>query len=245
MKTFFICLGLSLALINSALSSETHESDMDFCISKHIKSAIKVNKVRKKKYAALTNGKTRKLSNQLITGEKLSLISAKFFDKWALKYQRNEIPIMCKDLIKMDSIPEFRGFSSLPPLKFSEIYHPNLKSIVSKLKKYNRNYDRHNMHLLLQEELTKLANHPEYYCTLRHFLESIHRTVVLSAEYHDLAIARKLKSPKKGLKRYLTSQIITLKLLAALDRKAATFQEDGLPIFCQDLPPIPIPEYHP
>ena len=230
--------------LSNSFASETHESDKRYCLSKHIKSAIKVNKKRSKKYAALTDGQSKTLSRQLIFGERLSLISGKFFDTWARKYQKHGIPILCKDLMKMDSIPQFTSFSVLPERSFSEIYQPNMKKMTSTIKHLIKSNQREELHYFLKNEIHKLNMNPNYYCTLRHFLESIHRTVNLTGEYERLAAKASLKSPWNGIKRYLKAQTATLKLLSVLDKKAAKFQEEGLAIFCQDLPQIPIPEYN-
>jgi hypothetical protein len=73
----------------------------------------------------------------------------------------------------------------------------------------------------------------------RHLLESALRITNGARRYAAEAEARGVASPA-GLSRALLSMhLTTLGEGARLDRRAAPLQAEGVPIICQDVPPIP------
>lgn len=72
----------------------------------HIKEAIQINKLRKVKYSALSNGKTKSLSSVLITSEKLTLPIAKYYDRKGEMYNDNGIMVVKEDFVDMN-LPDF------------------------------------------------------------------------------------------------------------------------------------------
>jgi hypothetical protein len=225
-----------------AYATETHESDKKNCLSKHIRSALKINKSRSKKYAMLTNNESISLSRQLILYETLALAPSLIMDKLALKYQKNKIPVFCKDLIKMNGIGPFKPFGLRPLYSFSQSRKLNIKVLKNNILRNLNKKNYQTLILLLKSELLKIDSSKNYLCLTRHFLESITRTLILLKEYKKQAAAINFKSPEKLIVFYLKSQTWFLGALMKLDQQAAKFQEQGIALFCQDLPEIPIPK---
>jgi len=235
-KTILILNLLSLAFVVKA--SATSQKN---CFVKHIKDAISINRKRRPLYENLTDGKSKKISNELILMEKLIYPMAYVFDKRARKYQKKGIAILCNDLVDMSEISEFSNEIIFPSDRYEKIKRSSVKEMKEDMKDI--------YHLEGWEGLAKytglllhdLNKSKSYNCLLRHFIESINRTAHLAPNYIDKANRLGLKSPKKLLWDYTKFQIFGLSWGISIDSKASKIQSQGVPILCQDVPAIHAP----
>jgi len=207
------------------------------CIVEHLKEAIKINKERKELYGALTQGESRKISRRLILFEKASLPVAYYLDRKAKKYQRRGINLFCNEMISMDLTPPFRSLETVPS-------HSYLKISASRMKRVIKEAYKIGGLLAVQDETAKILHQlesvPAYHCMVRHFIESIHLLAQNGPRY-DLDYERWIGGssyPSRLIWKFIKLHLRSLSLMDKLDRQAAPFQQRGLPILCQDIPPI-------
>ena len=104
------------------------------CFSTHIREAINKNIDRKSLYSKMTGGKSKFLSNLLITSEKATFVLAKVYDRRAREFQRSGIPILCLDYVDMDLTPFKRinpcGYENLQVTQCKEL---GIQSSLSQL----------------------------------------------------------------------------------------------------------------
>lgn len=218
--------------INISFSSEN-------CLREHLKDAIRLNKERLDKYANLTNNQSIKVSKSLIRLERLSILITAPLDWKSSRYQREGIPLLCLDFIDMDETPEFSDSLIIPSMKYSEVPRLNVKAIKKRLKT-SLKVGVQSFIKVIDKEIASLEHYPNYNCMARHLFESLGRSAHLIKFYEDASRRRGLKSPKKILKRNIRLQIFSLGLFHKLDRRAASIQERGVPILCNDVPAIPL-----
>lgn len=227
---------IQLALIFLMITNMSLAANSN-CFSTHIREAINKNIDRKSLYSKMTGGKSKFLSNLLITSEKATFVLAKVYDRRAREFQRSGIPILCLDYVDMDLTPEFSSVLDIPQLKYNELSKIDVKSIRrSLLNSLEKSFDE--VENESKEFLKQTRNTGHYNCMLTHVLESINRAALLAPHYEKAAADKQLKSPKKLLEKNLKIQIRSLGLWAYIDKKAAKFQEKGIRIICQDVPKI-------
>ncbi|HEV2147105.1 MAG TPA: hypothetical protein VGR37_06865, partial [Longimicrobiaceae bacterium] len=91
----------------------------------------------------------------------------------------------------------------------------------------------------LGAELAALEATPCCHCMLRHMLESMLRVATLAPVHAARAEEAGMRSTA-GLSRLLLRlHLLALSDAAKLDVLAAPIQARGIPILCQDVPPIP------
>ena len=90
------------------------------------------------------------------------------------------------------------------------------------------------------QRLEALDASPRYHCLVRHFLNSILRAANLAPLHEDEAKARGLSASTTDLSwSFIEIQLFGLDELEKIDELAASIQAQGVPILCQDVPPIP------
>ncbi|MGK0367033.1 MAG: hypothetical protein ACI9QD_000166 [Thermoproteota archaeon] len=231
-KVLFIILLLSKTV--TALATELQKN----CFTIHLKEAIKQNKVRKKLYNKLTQNKSRRLSNLLIRSETFTLAYAKTSDLRARKFQKLGIPILCDDFVSMDLTPDFGSLmGKRKPLK-ENFYKVNIKTLKKKLKRTLKNKGLKSFSHQVESILHVLAKEPKLNCMLRHVLESVLRSSNMAVRYDEYASLHNLKSPLKFSKKMIKGQFTFLNTIHKIDVLALPIQLKGIPIICQDVPPI-------
>jgi hypothetical protein len=95
----------------------------------------------------------------------------------------------------------------------------------------------------------ELADYPRFFCMGRHLVESLVRIAALAPRYEETRIQRKVKSSPLPISRGLIESHLTLLATTGeavgqpgLDTWAAPLQAKGIPIICNDVPPIPDPD---
>lgn len=204
-------------------------------IESHIDEAIAHNQKVAKRYAALSKGRSTKVSYTLINLERVSKLIVRSLDKEANLYHQHGIPVLCEEVPAMNAVPEFQ--ERLPEHLRPQIYSPfPRKSLSSSLKKLMKDNQFEEAYQLIASKLYEWESEPNQQCLTRHFLESIAHTLKLVDKRREEARAAGLPDPLPLIKKYISLQRQTLLLTSYLDKQAFPLQKEGLLIFCQDVP---------
>lgn len=207
--------------------------------AEHLEEAIRLNGERLPLYSRLTGGESERISRRLIRWERLALPLARWVDRRARPWQARGIPVVADDFVPMAGTPEFRERSPDPPLPLSEFRPADARRIRRSLARAQKSGGFSGVAAALREELTVLEATPCYHCMLRHMLESMLRIALLAPRHAAEAAAAGMRTTA-GLSRLLLRlHLLTLTEAVKLDALAAPIQARGIPIVCQDVPPIP------
>ena len=207
----------------------------------HLNEAISLNSARKPKYAELTQNRSLKISNALINLERLSLFSAYALEMRLASYRRAGIEFFENALVSMDGVPEFVEIvPGRVPLaeEFNEVKLPEIKR---RLQKPVSELDFVEIVSETKLLLRGLAEPAQFHCMLRHVLESLVRGAQAGAYAMEQAEQKHLstKELRTVVKAYLNSHLIIVSSAHQLDQSAVGIQAEGVPILCNDVPPIP------
>ncbi len=224
-----------LLLANVSFAKNSKETD---AIKIHLKDATKINRARALPYAKLTKGKSIALSYELITMENLAMIYANFLDKKARPYVENGVQLFHADLVDMKLTPKFEG-----NFKNNEFPKERMAIDVKGLKRqwllYLEDDQLEKLYLELVEILDEgRLSYKNQNCLTRHFVESIARGLHNLESHQILAAQKKLPDPKKLSLKFIKLQINSLSWAYSLDKRAFPIQQENVPIFCNDVPPI-------
>ena len=209
------------------------------CARLHLEEAIALNQERLPRYAALTQERSRPVSEALIGLEEGLLVVADYLDSWSLPYQKKGIPLMCAEFVSMHEVPAFSERFSFPPHLLSDFVAEDHQALRDRL---DAAFDDSGFQGLSQAaslELVRLEAWPGFHCMLRHLLESLVRAANLAPGHVEQALALGLASPEDISKNLILALLVGLEDGALLDAQAAPLQAEGLPIICQDVPEIP------
>lgn len=232
-KTLFFILILCFG--NTIFASEG-------CFHKHLKEAIIINKQRMPIYAELTEGESRKVSRRLISIEKAMLFFTNFifnFDRLEKPYREKGMQITCEAFVDMSLTPQFEPkFLSGTPQKdsFIDLDSRKIKSTVRKILKTEGVSE--NLKAYLHEQVDLLMKEPRLNCLARHIFESMAHIANLNAKWKEQAAKLGLKDPEDLVNQMIRSHLGYLDSMLELDHEAMPFQLQGVPIICQDVPPI-------
>jgi len=203
----------------------------------HIKEAILINRERKQYYAQVSDGKSRGLSNFLITMEYLILPIAKYYDLRARKFNEQDIAIVKADFVEMDLKPKethvhFRKILSQVNCDFLRtkiqdyIKTVRLESDPDTILKLSLDFLQ-----FIKNKEQKLEIHLAMLC---HLLESV---IVISKNGKKYSQQSNCKTDKltKGL---LKLHFFAIRHCLVIDRRANEFHQMGIGIIVNDLPEI-------
>ena len=205
---------------------------------RHLREAIALNRERAPRYAALSRGQSRAISNALIGAEIGLLPVARWFDAAARPYHAAGIPLLEDLFMPMASTPPFQD-SRLMSAAAQVVSLKRPRAIRQRVRRAFRAGSFAAAAAVLEEELALLAVDPETNCMIRHLLESAHRLTLMAPEQVEQARARGLRSPAPLLRRLLALHLWGLRAANALDRRALPLQRRGIAILAQDLPRVP------
>lgn len=229
---------LILLLINSTASSFAEEKNQCFkAIQKHILEAIEHNKKVSNLYSELSKGESKRLSNMLITLERISKLLVKNIDQETKIYQEKGIAILCDELADMEDLPKFQERIQ-EERRPSNFFHYDYKSLSQNLRQLIEDNKFNEAYQTIALDLQELEAYPHQLCLTRHFLESIAVTIKLSAGHREEAQKLGLPDPIKTIKKFITLQRRGLIFTHYLDSQAFPLQKEGLLIYCQDVPVI-------
>lgn len=238
MKLLLLLACLILAPCLKASSGEASNN----CFRTHLKDAIEINRERRDLYSKMSHGESLHLSNGLILIEKLLLIPAKKYDRFDQQYQPFFKSPFCEALIDMSETPAFQTELEYPLLPFKSIEGKKFKSFKKRLKDYAKVGDLKNIEMEVENFLNSSEMQNTYfYCMLRHYLESILRTTLLIPIMQEKAQAHQLEDPKEMMLSFIKLQIFGLSQGKNYDEMAVPLQEQGIRLFCNDVPHIPKP----
>lgn len=224
---------IGMLMITASFSTYA-KSYTDNCFSDHIKESIVINKERKPFYSKLTNGRSNKVFNFLITSETLTLPLAKIYDFRARKYQKNGVPLFCYEFMSMDATPRFDLEKRVIPTEEFEEF--DWKSYKKRIDVAVKAKDAEAIKEISYEALTALKAYPHYYCMLRHLFESIYRFAYFMPLQVEAAEKAGLKSPAKLSMNVIKMQLLALISANKIDQWSAPIQKEGIPLLCSELP---------
>ena len=226
-------------LIFAPLSTSFGEAENSCfnAISNHVREAVAHNKSVTPIYEELSDGRSLLLSKSLIISEEISLLFLKKMDREARVYQEKGIPLLCEEIADMKNIPLFLNSSSLE-LRPRQLFGYNQKKFNQQLKSLLKNNQIDKAYEVTARDLVSLEDYPNQLCLTRHFLESIARTLLLTAKHREGAKQSGLPDPINIIKQFITIQRRALPIANYLDKKAFPLQAKGLLIYCQDVPAI-------
>lgn len=209
----------------------------------HTKSAIKVNKNRKKYYSDLTNGKSKSITFLLNTLSYLMLPIIFFIDISAKRFTQKGIKILENDFIELSEINQKdKSVEKLDIINFENYNYVNnkrinyIKSVKALLKTQNLLEICHKSSDFIEsiEKIEKKGN-----CNIpmtKHIVESIGFNVLHGIEY---------SKQSNGKTLHLSNLIIRLHILGLnnslnwIDKKCQVFFQNNVGIVINDIPSIP------
>lgn len=230
---------MSSILLLGATHGASSTVPLTGCLTLHIREAMALNKERRPKYAALSGDASWYVSNQLIFGEWLSSFLVRKMEREALKYQRAGVPILCDEISPMANAPAFQEEIKPPLNPPARLPRIDTRKMKQEIKTEFEQSGFLGVASKVKSEIKNLSSYPEYHCMLRHTLESILITAQLAPRHDKLAQETGLPSPLYISWRFIRSQLNILGNVHRLDRDAFPIQARGIPILCQDVPPIP------
>lgn len=207
---------------------------------RHVDEAMILNQSRSSVYQEVSGGKSRVVSEAMISFERALSRSASLADALALPLNLSGIPILCADLISMSKTPPLRFSYEQGAPSLSQFHLPDLQSIKAALNVALMDEDFNSLVNLSNRYIHELEHEPRFNCMVRHFLESIRRMAGLAPQYQLMAKSKLgAKTAKFISKNVINGHIKGLDEAAHIDLLAAPLQAQNLPIVCQDIPHIP------
>jgi len=237
----------SLIFCGLIVSATTSPAATKACFREHLKEAIHLNQQRLSFYSELTNGESEKISEKLIQLERGALTLtytpiANFDHEFQKILPELEISPMCQVFVSMSLVPPAqKSFLNIQSIQSLDFNHENLKSeLATALQKdeIKTVYD------LGKKALADLSTDHRTFCMSRHLIESMTRSAGLYFEWKNQVSAAQQNNLLKKTKQLLNAHRLALGMVNQLDREALPLQLKGVPIICQDVPAIPIPEVY-
>ncbi len=233
-------LKLTLILISIITSQVATAS----CFREHVKEGRALNHERKDLYAEWAQGhdlksRAKLVSNALMSLETVMLPMARIYDYKARKHEATGL--FCDDFIPIADTPEFNTIYAQIPrgsfiknLAFISTYERDVKRALS-----SKNWARvRELSLIAIDSFPALETH----CLTRHFIESLGRIAALAPRHIRLAQESNLKDPSDLIASMIKFHLVGLGYSQKIDSLAAPLQYKGIPIVCNDVPFVPIPE---
>lgn len=240
-KTFLFLLVCSMVM-TVFLPEARALSRPHSCTREHLTRAIELNTARRGAYAALTQNQSLAISDAMVQMEHELLRQAPLADLGSFLYQMAGVPLLCAEYVSMDLVPAFQTRSTAPwPVLAS--YRPlDSAELTRSLQEANEKKDFTEVLKIAEDWLTVLDTQKGFHCLTRHFVESIARAAALAPEQNALA-RRKLGLSSLGIsKKFIEIHLKLFTRAQQIDAAAAPLQAAGVPIICQDVPPIALPE---
>jgi hypothetical protein len=218
--------------------SATADAPSSRCMELHLREAAHLNRQRMPIYSALTGGRSRGISRRLIWTERLAIPVAWYVDWRARRFLRAGIRVTCDDFVPMAHTPALRERIADPP-PLSAFAPSDPRRVRRTIDEAYRSGGFAAASTAIEREIDQLQATPAFHCMTRHLLESALRIRNQAPVYEAQARERGLRSPAGVSRLMLNLHLSTLGEAAKLDRRAAPLQAEGIPIICQDVPPIP------
>lgn len=210
------------------------------CTWEHLTVAVRLNQARRPLYAYWSQNQSLAVSDALIALENELLQKAVLSDFASFVFQVQGIPLLCKEYVSMDLVPRFKSHSPAPWPLLQNFKSVNIQKLSQELQTANEAKNFAAVVEISKKWLNLLQGEPHFNCLTRHFIESIARAAALAPEQEALSRQVGLSSLDIS-KLFIRAQMSSLTPAESIDRKAAPLQSAGIPIICQDVPTIEIP----
>lgn len=211
--------------------------DAHGCFTRHLREAITLNGRRADLYRAWSGGASVPVSRRLIRAEKAALAAAWYVDRRARGFQRAGIPIGCAEFVSMAMTPPLPARPVPPARSYSPRVDPD--TLVDALVDGYAVGGFPAVERVADRGVRRLADEPEYHCMTRHLLESVRRIARLAPRHAAAAGEAGLPDTAPLSELLFRLHLAALPGGAGLDRQAGPVQQEGVPILCRDVPPIP------
>lgn len=206
----------------------------------HVTEASALDQVRRPLYAAITEGKSKEISDRLIAFADVSVAAAAVIDLWAATYQTAGISVICDDLMPISNTPGFVEKSSFDPAPLSDFKPLKIHEIEKQFRAAYKNGSYAALVERTRQHVEGLQRNPSYHCMVKHILSSILRAANLAPrQIQEAQQAGFAVSPSGLIWSFIDVQLLSLGSVEAIDELSAPLQARGVPIVCQDLPEIP------
>ena len=207
------------------------------CFQAHLTEAIEMNEGRSPRYEKLTQGRSREISSKLIQGEKDALQMARYIDDLAARWQEQGVGIVCQDLVSMSLTPRFKDRISVR-YSLADYKAPDAVALQKRQEQAFLQGGFATLSQQLEVEIEDLKTAPAFHCLTRHLLESLLRVSNLVPVHLKKAAELGLDSTADLSMLLIQLHQAALSSAVELDTQAAPIQAEGIPIVCQDVPPI-------
>jgi len=224
--------------ISQTIPFNSNPNDIQNPFQTHIRDAISTNEKRSQFYSTLSNRKSQKISNNLLSFEKLCLIPAKGIDLWAKGFNKSGIKIIQNDFVSMEKIspPE------TPPLYRGCLSKPAKAFLKEKIRLYQRQFIDHAFRgkfetaasITLSILKTLREAERENYC---HLAFTIHLVESLGfGALHAVSYAKQSQGKTTNLSRmFLLAQALPLQFALSFDEESQKLHALGIGILVNDL----------
>jgi hypothetical protein len=234
---------LFILLLSAQVQAQPQAQPEDgHCLSKHLQDAVDQNEHRLPLYLRASRGKSLLISLDLIRLERLSLVGdwATGLDRKARTYQQHGIGLLCEEFLPMSQSPDFRSSEAGDPPRAQDFVQLDAKALKEQLIELNQDGSSFaELAFEVQNVLRTLDREPRLNCMVRHILASVYQFAIRAPDHLQKAAAAKLPAPEKIIRSVILDHLNGLPIMQRLDERAVLLQEAGLPILCQDVPPIP------
>jgi hypothetical protein len=208
-------------------------------LTQHLLEALEINSHRKPLYAKLSNNKSKRASNLLISAERLSILSSFPLDNIAKYWQRRNVPVMVHEFISMSETPDFKETFDDDSGIYSTLPAFNTKLLQKDIMKVFKQKDYQKLAQFVDDKITETNEFPKHFCMVRHILESIRRSANLTPMHIKRAHELNVRSPELFCRYVLWLHIVSVHSSSLIDRWAFPVQKEGIPLIYQDVPYIP------
>jgi hypothetical protein len=204
---------------------------------RHLREALELNRKRAPLYAAITDGESEPISRSLIRMEWMLLPVARWYDRRAVPYHNAGIPLLEDAFVSMTETPRFLRYREPSPR--TPARRLDGAATARGVRRAFRERGFEGATARLKEDLHLLDDEPSFHCMTRHLLESTLRIALLADQHAQDAAGRGLPSSIGISTDLVRIHLWGIPSAVRLDRRAAPLQRRGIPILCQDVPPIP------
>lgn len=211
------------------------------CFTHHLTEALSLNRTRSLQYARLTYGRSLFLSAELMSTEVTGLIPAQILEFQASRFQKAGIPILCDDFVSMELTPKFSATSGTTLPNRTEFVEIEVARWNKELRKAWETDGYPGLQSATLQKIELLSKQKKVNCLVRHVLESLARIAFLAPKYSEAAVKKGLANSPLSISNELVEiHLRSLWVFHKLDGQALSFQLEGIPILCQDVPHIDV-----
>ncbi|MBX3041295.1 MAG: hypothetical protein KF789_11370 [Bdellovibrionaceae bacterium] len=214
------------------------------CFREHLREAIALNTARSSLYSSLTDGASRSVSKLMIETEKMMLSGSYLVDvdHMALRYEKAGIRVTCDSYVSMSLVPRFQKRFAEGPVPAAKNYDLRSLRIGKRLSSAFASQDDAKILSESLQILDQMKREPRLYCMTRHLVESVARIAALIPLHEQKTQAYGMKSPRSLHRLMIRGHLVLVERSRQIDEKAKPLNMAGIPLVCQDVPPIELPE---